>query len=132
MLQCTPNIVRSNTISLIFIKIFLNFFLKHFYNIFFYKIVAKYTPKRIKMHHFKKISRESMPPNPLPYKWLRHALHGTKRYENRLTFHKLTSTPPPPPRNETLDMPLSQIMLVNFIFIHIININVFFVVVYVS
>ena len=38
-----------------------------------------------------------MPPNTLAYKWLHHALHGTKRYENRLTFHKLTWTPPPPP-----------------------------------
>ena len=40
-----------------------------FYNIFFYKIVAKYTPERIKLHHFKKIPRRSMPPNPLAYKW---------------------------------------------------------------
>ena len=57
----------------------------------FYKIVAQYTPERIKMHHLKKFSRESMPSNPLAYKWLiRHALHGTKRYANRLTFHKLT------------------------------------------
>ena len=38
----------------------------------------------------KKISRGSIPPNPLAYKWLRHALHGTKCYANRLTFHKLT------------------------------------------
>ena len=53
-------------------------------------LVAKYTPERIKLHHFKKNSRGSMPPNPLAYKWLRHALHGTKRYANRLTFHKLT------------------------------------------
>ena len=30
------------------------------------------------------------PRTPLAYKWLRHALHGTKRYGNRLTFHKLT------------------------------------------
>ena len=56
------NIVRSKTISLIFIKN------EYFYNIFFYKIVAKYTPERIKMQHFKKFSRGSMPPNPLAYK----------------------------------------------------------------
>ena len=49
---------------------------------FFYKIVAKYSPECIKSHHFKKISRGSIPPNPLAYKWLRHALHGTKRYVN--------------------------------------------------
>ena len=29
------------------------------------KIAAKYTPKRIKLHHFKKNSRGSMPPIPL-------------------------------------------------------------------
>ena len=28
------------------------------------KILSKYTPKRTKLHHFKKISRGSMPPNP--------------------------------------------------------------------
>ena len=37
----------------------------YIFTIFFYTIVAKYTPERIKMHHFKKISRGSMPPNPL-------------------------------------------------------------------
>ena len=52
------------------------------FTIFFYKIVAKYTPERIKLPHFTKFSRGSMPPNPLAYKWLRHALHGTKRYAN--------------------------------------------------
>ena len=67
------NIVRSHTISLIFIKM-------NIFTIFFYKIVAKYTPERIKLPHFTKFSRGSMPPNPLAYKWLRHALHGTKRY----------------------------------------------------
>ena len=60
------------------------------FTIFFYKIVAKCTPQRIKLHNLKKISRGSISPNPLAYKWLRHALHGTKRYANRLTFHKLT------------------------------------------
>ena len=77
------NIVRSNTISLIFIKM-------NILQYFFYKIVAKYTPERIKLHNLKKNSRGSIPPNPLAYKWHRHALHGTKRYANRLTFHKLT------------------------------------------
>ena len=40
---------------------------------FFYKIAANYTPERIKLHHLKKNSRGSIPPNPLAYKWLRHA-----------------------------------------------------------
>ena len=31
---------------------------------FFYKILAKYSPKRTKLHHFKKISRGSIPLNP--------------------------------------------------------------------
>ena len=39
---------------------------EYFYN--FYKIVAKYTPERIKLHHFKKFSRESMSPNSLACK----------------------------------------------------------------
>ena len=62
------------------------------FTIFFYKIVAKYTTERIKLHHFNIFFRWSMPPNPLAYKWLRHALHMAqlKRYANRLTFHKLT------------------------------------------
>ena len=33
------------------------------FTIFFDKILAKYSPKRTKLHHFKKNSRESMPPN---------------------------------------------------------------------
>ena len=37
------------------------------FTIFFYKILAKYSPKRTKLHHFKKFSRGSMPPN-LPSK----------------------------------------------------------------
>ena len=32
--------------------------------IFFEKILAKYFPKRTKLHHFLKFSRGSMPPNP--------------------------------------------------------------------
>ena len=32
--------------------------------IFFNKILAKYSLKRTKLHHFKKFSRGSMPPNP--------------------------------------------------------------------
>ena len=55
------------------------------FTIFFYKILAKYSPKRTKLHNFLKFSRGSMPLN----------LHF---YKNILT--------PPPPRNEILDTPL--------------------------
>ena len=52
------NIVRINTISLIFIKM-------NIFTMLFYKIVAKYTPERIKMHHLKKIfSGEHAPETP--------------------------------------------------------------------
>ena len=34
------------------------------FTIIFYKIVAKYSPKRTKLHHLKKFSRGSMPSNP--------------------------------------------------------------------
>ena len=34
------------------------------FTIFFYKIFAKYSPKRTKLHHFLRYSRGSMPPNP--------------------------------------------------------------------
>ena len=63
--------------------------------IFFYKILAKYSPKRTKVHHFKKNSRGSMAPNLLANAWLRHA--------NAPTFTKKID---PPPRNEILDTPL--------------------------
>ena len=44
--------------------------------IFLDKIVAKYSLKRTKLHHFKKFSRGSMPPNPLANAWLRHTLRA--------------------------------------------------------
>ena len=59
-----------------------------------------------------------MPPNPHSKRVFCHALHGTKRYANRLTFLKLNLEPTPPPRNESLDTPLSQIMLINSIYPH--------------
>ena len=34
------------------------------FTIIFLQILAKYSPKRTKLHHFLKISRGSMPPNP--------------------------------------------------------------------
>ena len=34
------------------------------FTVIFFLILAKYSPKRTKLHHFKKFSRGSMPPNP--------------------------------------------------------------------
>ena len=64
------------------------------FTIFFNKILAKYSPKRTKLRHFKKNSRGSMPPNP-----------RSKRVASS-TFTKKFK--PPSPRNKILDTPLSQ------------------------
>ena len=75
-----------------------------FKNIFFDKILAKYSLKRTKLHHFLKFSRGSIPPNPpskrvaspraawrfAPWKFL----HFSRKILN-------------PPRNEILDTPLT-------------------------
>ena len=68
----------------------------------FDKILAKYSLKRIKLHHFQKFSRGSMPRTPLANAWLRHALHGASRNANTPIFQKNFE----PPRNEILDTPL--------------------------
>ena len=60
---------------------------KYFYN-FYYTILAKYSPKRTKLHHFFKFSWGRMSPNPLG---------------NTPTFAKIFRTPH---RNEILDTPL--------------------------
>ena len=60
---------------------------------FFYKILAKYSPKRIKLHHFLEIFRGSMPPNPLANACLCHALHVPP------LFKKYFEPPHPPKRN---------------------------------
>ena len=52
------------------------------FTIFLYKILAKYSPKRTKLHYFKKKFRGSMPPNPLANAWFCHALHGASRHTN--------------------------------------------------
>ena len=62
---------------------------EYFYN-FFYKILAKYSPTRTKLHHLLKFSRGSMPPNP-PSK--RVALPCAKRHANTPTFQKIFETP---------------------------------------
>ena len=79
------------------------------FTIFFFKILARYSPKlRHQIAPFKKIiSGEHMPPNPLANTWLRHALHGASRHVRKaLTFPKIFL---PPPRNEILDTPLRVI-----------------------
>ena len=55
---------------------------EYFY-IFFYKILAKYSPKRTKLHHFLKFSRGSIPPNPSVW-----------RFVNTTLFQKYFEPPP--------------------------------------
>ena len=43
------------------------------FTIFFYNISAKYSPKRTKLHNFKKFSRGTSPRTPLAIAWPRHA-----------------------------------------------------------
>ena len=57
-----------------------------FHKYFFGKILAKYSLKRTKLHHFLKFSRGACPRTPLANAWLRHALHGAKRHANTPTF----------------------------------------------
>ena len=71
--------------------------------IFFYKILAKYSLKRTKLHHFKKFSRGSMPPNPpnkrvaLPRAAWRFAPCKYPHFSRKILN---------PPRNKILDTPL--------------------------
>ena len=53
--------------------------------IFFYKILAKYSPKRT---IFKNFLGGACPRTPLANAWLRHALNGVKRHANTPTFTK--------------------------------------------
>ena len=66
------------------------------FTIFFLQNCSKIHSRKTKLHHYLKFSRGSMPPNPPNKRVLRHALHGTKRYANRLTFLKINLDPPPP------------------------------------
>ena len=52
------------------------------------KIAAKYTPKRTKLHHFKKKSVKHAPngENPLTNVWPSHAQHGVLRHAYIPTF----------------------------------------------
>ena len=53
--------------------------------IFFYKILAKYSPKRTKLHHFFSFLGGACPRTPLANAWLCHALHGALRHANTPT-----------------------------------------------
>ena len=68
-----------------------------FYNYFFDKILAKYSLKRTKLHHFLKFSRGSMPPNP-PSKRedLPRAAWGFAPCKNPHFSRKILNPPPPP------------------------------------
>ena len=107
------NIVRSNTISLIFIKI-------NILQFFFLQNCSKIHSRTHQIApFFKKFSGEHAPEPPSKRMASPRSAYGTKRYANRLTFLKIILNPhPPPPGNETLETPLSQIMLVNSIYPH--------------
>ena len=80
---------------------------------FFHKILAKYSTKRTKLHHFLKFSRGSMPPNP-PNK--RVALpRAAWRFAPCKYPHFYKKYFEPPPRNEILDTPLVVNIQYNFL-----------------
>ena len=64
------------------------------FTIFFYQILAKYSPKHTKLHHLKKIFRGIIPPNPPNHRAMQIPPLLQKYFE------------PPPPKNEILDTPL--------------------------
>ena len=57
-----------------------------FFYYFFDKILAKYSLKRTKLHHFKNFLGGACPRTPLANAWLCHALHGASRHANTHTF----------------------------------------------
>ena len=70
-----------------------------FFNYFFDKILAKYSLKRTKLHHFKKFSRGSMPPNP-----------HSKRVASPCKYPHFSRKILNPPRNVILHTPLAIII----------------------
>ena len=61
--------------------------------VFFYKILAKYSPFRTKLQHLKKNYRGSMPRTPLANAWLRYAVHGALRHTNTPIFKNMLNPP---------------------------------------
>ena len=59
------------------------------FTIFFYKILAKYSPKCTKLHHLKKKFPGNMPRTSLANAWLCHALHDASCHANTPTFPKI-------------------------------------------
>ena len=68
-------------------------------------MLAKYSLKRTKLHHFKKFSRGSMPPNP-PSKRVASPRAAWHFAPCKYPHYCGKFLNPPPPRNEILDMPL--------------------------
>ena len=84
---------------------------------FFYKILAKYSPKRTKLHHFLKFSRGSMPPNP-PNK--RMALPLAAWREAPCKYPHFSKNILNPPRNEILDTPLHTYIYLQYTCMYVI------------
>ena len=74
-----------------------------FYNYFFDKILAKYSLKRTKLHHFFKFSRGSMPPNPPSTCSFLHITPCKCPHFSRKILN-------PPTRNDILDTPLNLVL----------------------
>ena len=70
------------------------------FTVIFFLILAKYSPKRTKLHHFKKFSRGSMPPNPPNKRVASPRAAWREKYPH---FYRIIFNPP---RNEILDTPL--------------------------
>ena len=62
------------------------------------KIWSKYTPKRTKLHHFKKFSRGSMPPNP-PSKAHGFAMRSMSLRDMQISKSEKKILAPPPAKS---------------------------------
>ena len=67
-----------------------------FLNNFFDKILAKYSLKRIKLHHFLKFSWGVCPRTPLANEWLCHALRMARSAMQIPPLFQKNFEPPPP------------------------------------
>ena len=63
------------------------------FTVFFYKIFAKYSPKRTKLHHFLKFSLGACPRTSLANAWTRMEL---RVMQIPPLFQKYFEPPPPP------------------------------------
>ena len=79
------------------------------FTIFFYNILVKYSPKRTKLHHLKKILEGTCPQTPLATRGLATRCMARNAAVCAMQIPLLLQKyfePPPPPRNEILDAPL--------------------------